>query len=439
MTPPGAGPGGHESPPSGAGAAGRPYDEDRLLDVVHRQFERAAAHLQIDAGMRELMKAGQREFVVHFPVRMDDDSVRVFEGFRVQHSISRGPAKGGVRFHPEVEIEGMRALAALMTWKCALMNLPFGGAKGGVRCDPTTLSPGELERITRRFTWEVAPLIGPEQDILAPDVNTDEHTMAWIMDTYSILKGYTVPGVVTGKPLEIGGSLGRTAATAQGCVFAIREAAIHLGLDLEGATVAVQGFGKVGARAARLMSELGARVIAVSDSRGGVMHEAGLDVEAIQAHKAESGSVTGSPRTDAVTNATVLELPVDILIPAAVERQITSTNAAAVRARIVAEAANAPTTPEADDILGSNGVFLVPDILANGGGVTVSYFEWVQNTQKLFWNEEDINNKLDSVITKAFHEVLAIARATGVQMRTAAYMLALERVATAKQVRGVFP
>ncbi len=437
MTTPGTS--GTANEPPGAGAGGRPYDEGRLLDVVHRWFDRAAAHVHMDEGLRELMKTGHREFTVHFPVRMDDGTVRVFEGFRVQHSISRGPAKGGVRFHPEVEIEGMRALAALMTWKCALMNLPFGGAKGGVRCDPAALSSSELERITRRFTWEVGPLIGPEQDILAPDIHTDEQTMAWIMDTYSILKGYTVPGVVTGKPVEIGGSLGRKGATAQGCVFAIREAAIHLGLDLEGATVAVQGFGKVGSQAARLLSELGARVIAVSDSRGGVLDAAGLDVAAVQAHKAESGSVVGAPNADAITNAVLLELPVDILIPAAVERQLTSANAAAVRARIVAEAANAPTTPDADDILASQGVFLVPDILANGGGVTASYFEWVQNTQKLFWSEEDINKKLDSVITKAFHEVLAIAREAGVQMRTAAYMLALERVATAKQVRGVFP
>ena len=278
----------------------RPYDEDRLLDVVHKQFDRAAEHIDIDPGIRELMKTGQREFVVHFPVRMDDGSVRVFEGYRVQHSISRGPAKGGVRFHPQVDLESMRALAALMSWKCALMSLPFGGAKGGVRCDPKTLSRGELERVTRRFTWEIGPLIGPAQDILAPDVNTDEQTMAWIMDTYSIIKGYTVPEVVTGKPEEIGGSLGRLAATAQGCVFAIREAAIHQGLDLEGATVAVQGFGKVGSQAARLLSELGAQVIAVSDSTGGVLDESGLSIADVRRHKAETGSVVGSPGTERV-------------------------------------------------------------------------------------------------------------------------------------------
>ncbi len=333
----------------------RPYDEGRLLDVVHKQFDRAAEHIDIDPGIRELMKTGQREFVVHFPVRMDDGSVRVFEGYRVQHSISRGPAKGGVRFHPQVDLESMRALAALMSWKCALMSLPFGGAKGGVRCDPKTLSRGELERVTRRFTWEIGPLIGPAQDILAPDVNTDEQTMAWIMDTYSIIKGYTVPEVVTGKPEEIGGSLGRLAATAQGCVFAIREAAIHQGLDLEGATVAVQGFGKVGSQAARLLSELGAQVIAVSDSTGGVLDESGLSIADVHRHKAQTGSVVGSPGTERVGNDVVLGLPVDILIPAALEKQLTSINAGSVRARIVAEAANAPTTPEADDIFKERG------------------------------------------------------------------------------------
>lgn len=415
------------------------YDESRLLDVAHLQFDIAAEHLGLDPGLRELMRAGQREFAVRFPVRMDDGSIHVFQGYRVQHSISRGPAKGGVRFHPEVTLDGMRALAALMTWKCALLNLPYGGAKGGVRCNPKVLSPAELERITRRFTWEIAPLIGPEQDILAPDVNTDSRTMAWIMDTFSILKGYTVPGVVTGKPLEIGGSLGREAATAQGCVFAIREAAIVSGLDLEGATVAVQGFGKVGFHSARLMAELGARIIAVSDSQGGVMAEAGLDVHEVRAHKRATGSVVGAPGTASLTNRELLELPVDILIPCAIEGQITADNAGRVRARILAEGANGPTTPSADDILTERGVFLVPDILANGGGVTASYFEWVQNTQKLFWSEEDINKKLDSVMTRAFHEVYQLARSEGVHMRTAALMLAVGRVAKAKQLRGVFP
>ncbi|MCL5943073.1 MAG: Glu/Leu/Phe/Val dehydrogenase [Actinobacteria bacterium] len=415
------------------------YDESRLLDVAHLQFDIAAEHLGLDPGLRELMRAGQREFTVRFPVRMDDGSIHVFQGYRVQHSISRGPAKGGVRFHPEVTLDGMRALAALMTWKCALLNLPYGGAKGGVRCNPKVLSPAELERITRRFTWEIAPLIGPDQDILAPDVNTDSRTMAWIMDTFSILKGYTVPGVVTGKPLEIGGSLGREAATAQGCVFAIREAAIVSGLDLEGATVAVQGFGKVGFHSARLMAELGARIIAVSDSQGGVMAETGLDVHEIRAHKQATGSVVGAPGTASLTNRQLLELPVDILIPCAIEGQITADNAGRVRARILAEGANGPTTPTADDILAERGVFLVPDILANGGGVTASYFEWVQNTQKLFWSEEDINKKLDSVMTRAFHEVYQLARSEGVHMRTAALMLAVGRVAKAKQLRGVFP
>jgi glutamate dehydrogenase (NAD(P)+) len=417
----------------------RHYDESSLLDNVHEQFDRASAHVEIDPGLRALMKTGQREFIVHFPVRMDDGSVRVFEGYRVQHSISRGPAKGGVRFHSDVDLDSMRALAALMSWKCALMNLPYGGAKGGVRCDPTSLSGGELERITRRFTWEIGPLIGPTQDILAPDVNTDEQTMAWIMDTYSIIKGYTVPEVVTGKPEHIGGSVGRSSATAQGCVFTIREAAIHTGIDLEGATVAVQGFGKVGSQAARLMAELGAQVIAVCDSRGGILDENGLTVTDVIEHKRSTGSVMGALGTVPVSNEELLALPVDILIPAALEKQLTSRNAGSVKARIVAEAANAPTTPQADDVLEQNGVFVVPDILANAGGVTSSYFEWVQNTQKLFWSEEDVNKKLDSVMTRAFREVIGIAHGSGVQMRTAAYMLALERVATAKQLRGVFP
>ncbi len=415
------------------------YNESRLLDAAYLQFDIAAEKLGLSPGFRELMKSGQREFTVRFPVRMDDGSIRIFLGFRVQHSISRGPAKGGIRFHPAVDLDGMRALAALMTWKCALMNLPYGGAKGGVCCDPRGLSPAELERVTRRFTWEIAPLIGPDQDILAPDVNTDSSTMAWVMDTYSILKGYTVPGVVTGKPLEIGGSLGREAATAQGCVFAIREAAIVSGLDLEGAAVAVQGFGKVGFHAARLMAELGARVIAVSDSRGGVMAEAGLDIHAVRVHKQETGSVEGAPEALPITNQELLELPVDILIPCAIEGQITSRNAPRIRARILAEGANGPTTPWADDILAERGVFLVPDILANGGGVTASYFEWVQNTQKLFWSEEDINKKLDSVMTRAFREVYELSRREGIHMRTAALMLAIGRVAEAKRLRGVFP
>ena len=302
-----------------------------------------------------------------------------------------------------------------------------------------TTFPSELERITRRFTWEIAPIIGPESDILAPDVYTDAQTMAWVMDTYSTFRGYTVPGVVTGKPVELGGSLGREAATAQGCVFAIREASINLGLELEGATVAVQGFGNVGYHVARLLADLGARVVAVSDTNGAAIAEGGLDIAAAKTRKDLSGSVVGTMGSETGSNAELLELPVDILVPAAIENQITAENAARVQARIVAEGANAPTTPSADAILADKGIFLVPDILANGGGVTVSYFEWVQNTQKLFWSEEDINKKLDSIMTRAFREVSEIAARERVPMRTAATILAVDRVARAKRLRGVFP
>jgi glutamate dehydrogenase (NAD(P)+) len=386
-----------------------------------------------------VLRTGHRELVVHFPVRLDDGQTRMFTGYRVQHSISRGPGKGGVRFHPSVDLDEIRALAAFMTWKCAVMNLPFGGAKGGVQCDAKLLSPTELERITRRFTWEIAPIIGPDSDILAPDIYTNAQTMAWMMDTYSTFRGYTVPGVVTGKPVELGGSMGREAATAQGCVFAIREASIDLGMDLEGTTVAVQGFGNVGYHVARLLADLGARVVALSDTGGAAIAEGGIDITTARAHKDLSGSVVGTMGTDMASNADLLELPVDILVPAAIEGQITAENASRIKARIVAEGANAPTTPSADEILADKGVFLVPDILANGGGVTVSYFEWVQNTQKLFWSEEDINKKLDSIMTRAFREVAEISSREKVPMRTAATILAVDRVARAKRLRGVFP
>jgi glutamate dehydrogenase (NAD(P)+) len=422
-----------------AKATAPPYDEGTLLDMAQRRFDLASAFLDMDDGVREVMRAGHRELVVHFPVRLDSGDTRMFTGYRVQHSLSRGPAKGGIRFHPTVDLDETRALAALMTWKCAVMNLPFGGAKGGVQCDPKQLSLSELERITRRLTWEIAPLIGPDSDIPAPDVYTDARTMAWMMDTYSSFKGYTVPGVVTGKPVELGGSLGRQAATAQGCVFAIREAVIRLGLDIEGITVAVQGFGNVGYHVARLLADLGARVVAVSDTQGAAIAETGLDIPAARTRKDMSGTVVGTPGSDTGTNGDLLELPVDILVPAAIQSQLTKQNAPRVRARIVAEAANSPTTPGADEILQDKGVFLVPDILVNGGGVTVSYFEWVQNTQKLFWSEEDINNKLDSIMTRAFQEVTALAEREQVSMRTAAYIMAVDRVARAKRLRGVFP
>ncbi|NLE73246.1 MAG: Glu/Leu/Phe/Val dehydrogenase [Actinobacteria bacterium] len=403
-------------------------------------FREAVSHLMLEPGMAELLWRGSRSYVVEFPVRMDDGSIRVFSGYRVQHSTHRGPAKGGIRFHPSVDLDEIKALAALMTWKCAVMNIPFGGAKGGVQCDPPELSLGELERITRRFTWEIARFIGPERDIPAPDVFTNAQTMAWIMDTYSILAGYTVPGVVTGKPVDVGGSLGREAATAQGVVYVIRESAHYLGMDLQGATVAVQGFGNVGWHTARLLSELGCFVIAISDVFGGVYNDKGLAVRRdVRAHLDATGSVVNAPGTESISNAELLELDVDILVPAAIEGQITKDNATRVKARIIAEGANGPTTPSADVILAEKNVFVVPDILANGGGVTVSYFEWVQNTQKLFWQEEDINSRLDAIMTRAFRDVLRIAEREKVSMRTAAYILAVERVAVAARLRGIFP
>ncbi len=414
-------------------------DEGKLLDVAYLQFRNAVEHLALDPGLADVLWRGSRSFSVEFPVRMDDGRIHVFNGYRVQHSTHRGPAKGGIRFHPSVDLNEIKALAALMTWKCAVMNIPFGGAKGGVQCDPRTLSLGELERITRRFTWEIAPLIGPEKDIPAPDVSTNAQVMAWIMDTYSTLHGYTIQGVVTGKPVELGGSLGREAATAQGVVYSIREACLERGLDLEGATVAVQGFGNVGWHSARLLSELGCRIVGVSDVDGGLVNEKGLDIPALRRYAEEAGSVVGAPETTAISNSELLELDVDILVPAALEGQITKDNASRVKAQIVAEGANGPTTPSADAILADRGIFVIPDILANGGGVTVSYFEWVQNTQKLFWQQDDVNMRLDSIMTRAFHEVLDIARCNQVDMRTAAYMLAVQRVAKAAEVRGFFP
>jgi len=416
------------------------YDETRLVDVARLNLDLAAEHLDLEEGLRDILRSGQREFIAHFPVEMDDGRLRMFTGYRVQHSLYRGPAKGGLRYHPTLDLDDMRALAAIMTWKCAVMNLPFGGAKGGVQCDTKQLSQGELERITRRLTWEIAPIIGPSADIPAPDLYTDAQTMAWIMDTYSMFKGYTVPGVVTGKPVELGGSLGRDTATAQGCVYAIREALEVLGMEEGAHTVAVQGFGKVGYHVARLAQKcLGLRVVAVSDTGGGVYNESGLDLELVVGHKLETGSVSGTPGADQITNEELLALPVEVLVPAAIENQIRADNAERINARIVAEAANAPTTATAGKILDERDIFVIPDILANGGGVTVSYFEWVQNTQKLFWSEDDINRRLDSIMTRAFHEVLQMARQTKTRMRIGAYILGVQRVARAKQLRGIFP
>ncbi len=407
--------------------------------VAQQQFDLAAERLHLDPGLRKVLREPRRELIVHFPVHMDDGSVQVFTGYRVQHNLGRGPAKGGIRYHQDVSLDEVKALAMWMTWKCAVVGIPYGGGKGGVIVDPKKLSLKELEGLTRRYATEISIIIGPEKDIPAPDVNTNAQTMAWIMDTYSMHVGYTVPGVITGKPIALGGSEGRTEATARGAVYCIVEAAAHRGLDLKGATVAVQGFGNAGSIAARLIRDEGATVVAVSDSTGGIHDPAGLDIERVIAWKKEHGTVQGLPGTTDITNAEVLEVDCDILIPAALENQITARNAGAIKASIVAEAANGPTTPEADAILHDKGVFSIPDILCNAGGVTVSYFEWVQDLNRDFWNEAEVNEKLKGIMVKAFRDTLAMSIKEDVNMRTAAYLLAVQRVADATAMRGLYP
>jgi len=407
--------------------------------VAQRQFDIAADKLNLDPGLRQVLREPRRELHVHFPVKMDDGSVRVFSGYRVQHNLSRGPAKGGIRYHQNVSIDEVKALAMWMTWKCAVVGIPFGGGKGGVVVDPKKLSRRELENLTRRFATEIEVLIGPERDIPAPDVNTNAQTMSWIMDTYSMHVGYTVPGVVTGKPISLGGSEGRNEATARGTVFCVVEAADHLGIDLKKATVVVQGFGNAGSIAAQLMEKEGSKVLGVSDSSGAIYKPDGLDIGRVVAWKAEHGTVVGFPGAKAVSNAELLELECDVLIPAALENQITGDNAERIKAKIVAEAANGPTTPEADDILFRRGTFLIPDILCNAGGVTVSYFEWVQDLNRDHWSEQIVNEKLHEIMTKAFGETVTIADREQVHMRLAAYLVAVQRVADATAMRGLYP
>jgi len=403
------------------------------------QFEAAADLLALDPNLRKRLMAPKRALVVNVPVRMDDGQVALFCGYRVHHDNTLGPSKGGVRYHPEVNLGEVSALAMWMTWKCALMGLPFGGAKGGVNCDPTQLSRNELQRLTRRYTAEMVQWIGPDTDIPAPDVGTNEQTMAWMMDTYSQIKGYAVPGVVTGKPIVLGGSLGRIEATGRGVVFCIQEALKHQGMSLSGLRVAIQGFGNVGTHAARLLCEQGCRIIAVSDVRSGVYRASGLDITALLRHVSEAKFVEGFKGGDAMTNRDLLELPCDILIPAALSGQITAENASKISCRLLAEAANGPTTLDADHILRERGIFVIPDVLANAGGVTVSYFEWVQDLQRFFWKEKEINQKLQEIMSDAFASVLAVALAKKVDMRMAALLLAIRRIADAQLARGLFP
>jgi glutamate dehydrogenase (NAD(P)+) len=408
-------------------------------EMALEQFQRASRYVSLKRGIREFLMYPRRELTVNFPVKMDDGSVRVFTGYRVHHSTVLGPTKGGIRYHPDVTLNEVRALAMWMTWKCAVAGLPYGGAKGGVACDPKQLSAGELERLTRRYATEISVLMGPESDIPAPDVGTTSQVMAWIMDTYSMHRGYSVPAVVTGKPLSVGGTVGREEATGRGCALVAREAAKAVGLRLEGARVAVQGFGNVGYHAARLLHGMGARVVAVSDSRGGIYRSEGLDPEAVLRYKRETGSVAGFPNARPVTNAELLELPCDILVPAALEGQIHRENAPRIQAQVVVEGANGPTTPEADDILHARGVLVVPDIVANAGGVIVSYFEWVQDLQSFFWEEAEIHQRLERMLVRSLQRVMEVARTHEVDLRTAALIRAIQRVSDALFTLGIYP
>jgi glutamate dehydrogenase (NAD(P)+) len=410
------------------------------FDMAKKQVDIASKYLNLAPGFIEKLKATKRELIVHFPVKMDDGNIKIFTGYRVQHNVSRGPAKGGIRYHPDVDLDDMRALAMWMTWKSAVVNIPFGGAKGGVQCNPKEMSLREIENMTRRFTWEISMMLGPEQDIPAPDVYTNPQVMAWIMDTFSILKGYSVPGVVTGKPIELGGSLGRFEATGRGVVITALETLKYLKRSIEGAKVVIQGCGNVGGVAARHFNRLGAKVIAISDSQKGIYNEKGLDVQRILDYKAKNQCLVCEVKGETeITNQELLELDCDIMVPAAVENQITEKNAPRIKAKIIAEGANGPTTPEADEILNDKGIFIVPDILANAGGVTVSYFEWVQNLQELIWSEEEVLDRLTRIMQRGFKEVLEISLSKKIPMRTAALVLGIGRVAEATRLRGIYP
>jgi len=408
------------------------------FDFALRQFDRAADHLDLDNGTRAVLRAPKRQLIVSIPVKMDNKEIRVFQGYRVQHNIARGPSKGGIRYHPGVTLDEVKALAMWMTWKCAVVNIPFGGAKGGITVDPKTLSLDENERMTRRFTSELSIILGHDRDIPAPDVYTTPQTMAWMMDTFSMTKGYSTLGVVTGKPIPAGGSAGRGDATAEGCFVAIEEAAGRMRLPLKGATAAVQGFGNAGSIVARFLDEAGVRVVAVSDSQGGIYDKRGLAMEGIYAVKQKKGTVTAG-RGEQISNEDLLELPVDVLVPAALEGCITRSNAPRVKAKVVAEAANGPTTPDADDILRGNGVLVIPDILANAGGVTVSYFEWVQDLYSFFWEPELVRQHLQKTIRSAYQDVESTARRYDTDLRTGALILAVGRVEEATRIRGIFP
>ncbi|MGB0651993.1 MAG: Glu/Leu/Phe/Val family dehydrogenase [Thermoplasmatota archaeon] len=417
-------------------------------EMAKVQLRHVAKRMKLDPNVHEILQHSQRALEVSIPVVMDNGTIQVFKGYRVQHSMARGPGKGGVRFHQNVSLDEVKALAMWMTWKCAIVGIPYGGAKGGVVVDPRDLSHKELEKLARRYFSEIQVIIGEHKDIPAPDVNTSAQTMAWFMDTYSMNQGHAVPGVVTGKPLDIGGSEGREKATSRGITYCVREAATAIGLGLEGATVAIQGFGNVGGNCAPLLHEMGCKIVAVSDVNGGIHDPSGFDVPALMKHVRTTGSVVGFAGSTPLQNAELLELDVDVLVPAALEGVIHKDNAPKLRCKILAEGANGPTTPQADKILTDKGIFVIPDVLCNAGGVTASYFEWVQGLQSFFWTEEEVNGRLDRIMTKAFHEVQAIYErekpkdkdpAHPLTMRQAAYMLGVKRVADAIKKRGIYP
>jgi glutamate dehydrogenase (NAD(P)+) len=407
--------------------------------IAKQQFNRAADYLKLDPSMRRVLETPKRQLIVSIPVKMDGGDVQVFEGYRVQHNIARGPAKGGIRYHPQVTLDEVKALASWMTWKCATMGIPYGGGKGGVICDPKRMSKNELERLTRRYAFEIAPIIGPDRDIPAPDVYTDEQTMAWIMDTISMVRGHTELGVVTGKPISLGGSLGRSEATARGCLYALREACRVQGISLASSRVAIHGCGNAGANIAHMVAADGARVVAICDSKTGLYSESGLDVQALLKHKQTTGSLEGFSGVKEIPCDDVLTVDCDILLPSALENAITLANVGDVKAKIIAELANGPTTPGADRVFADRGVFMVPDILANAGGVTVSYYEWVQDQYSFFWSESHINTTLEQAMQTAFKSVHETAQRYDTDMRTGAYILAVDRVAEATSVRGIFP
>ncbi|MBI5588580.1 MAG: Glu/Leu/Phe/Val dehydrogenase [Deltaproteobacteria bacterium] len=413
--------------------------EPGFFKEIVTTIENANKYLSLPKSVIDRLSTPRRSLIVSVPVKMDDGRIEFFKGYRVQYDFARGPAKGGIRYHPRVNLDEITALAALMTLKCAVVDIPFGGAKGGVECDPTAMSRDEIERLTRRYTYEIAILIGPETDIPAPDVYTDEQVMAWMMDTYSMMKGYPVPSIVTGKPVSLGGSLGRARATSTGLVTTVIEALKHLNMPLEGLTVTVLGFGKVGYHAAKILHDKGAKVIGLADSKGAIYNRRGLDIDAVSSHKKSTGSLSGFKESEDLSIDELLAVECDCLVPAALEGQINSKNAGSIKTRIMAEGANNPATLEADEVLKDKGVFLLPGVLANAGGVVVSYFEWVQDLQRFFWNESEIDSRLRSIMTKAFEEVLQISLEKKIDMRTAAMTLGVKRVAEAVMIRGLYP